>query len=146
MRYAPLVLWIGVIFFLSSAFASFSGTSRFIGPLLVFLFPGATAEMLLAYHGYIRKFAHFAEYAVLAFFAARALTDSSIEVLRKFWYAASIILVLVVAILDETNQAFISTRTGSAWDVLIDVAGGFAMTIFLVLFRQRWPQMIFFAV
>ncbi len=140
IRYAPLVLWIGVIFFLSSAFASLSGTSRFIRPILVFLFPEATAETFLLYHGFIRKFAHFAEYAILAFFAARAFYNSSVAALRKFRFSASIILVLFVAAFDEINQAFIPARTGSAGDVLIDAAGGLAMTAFLVFFRRPSGQ------
>ena len=144
--YAPLILWIGVIFFLSSSFASLPGTSRFIRPILVFLFPDASAETLLLYHGYIRKFAHFAEYAILAFFAARAFYNSYVDALRKFWFAASMILVLFIASGDEIIQAYIPARTGSAWDVLIDLAGGFAMLAFLVFFRQHWPQKRFFAV
>jgi hypothetical protein len=45
-RYAPLVLWIGLILFLSSGQASMSNTSRFIRPLLVFLFPNRAGRNL----------------------------------------------------------------------------------------------------
>ena len=59
LQYAPVVFWIAVIFFLSSDQGSMSQTSRFIRPLLEFLFPAAPEETLLIYHGYIRKAAHF---------------------------------------------------------------------------------------
>ncbi len=70
--YAPLFLWIGVIFYLSSSQGAMSNTSRFIRPFLEWMFPFATEETLQIYHGYIRKFAHFFEYAMLGFFASRA--------------------------------------------------------------------------
>src|SRR5687767_13318109 len=85
-RYAPLILWVGVIFFLSSGQAAMSQTSRFIRPLLEFLFSGVPEETLIAYHSYIRKFAHFAVYAVLAFWAARAFLGSSVKSLQKYWH------------------------------------------------------------
>ncbi|HSK73249.1 MAG TPA: VanZ family protein [Pyrinomonadaceae bacterium] len=133
IRYAPLFLWIGVIFFFSTAQASMSNTSRFIRPILVFFFPNAPEETLLVYHFYIRKFAHFAEYAALAFFASRAFFASSQKFLRKYWFLTSLLLVLLIASLDEINQSFIPTRTGSVWDVLLDFSGGATMLIFVYL-------------
>ena len=93
IRYAPLFLWIGVIFYLSSSQGAMSNTSRFIRPLLEWFFPLAPEETLQIYHGYIRKFAHFAEYAALAFLAARAFRSSSIELVRKYWFVFALSLV-----------------------------------------------------
>ena len=134
-RYAPLVLWIGVIFIMSSGQGSMKETSYFIRPLLEFIFPGATDENLLIYHGYIRKFAHFAEYAALAFWASRAFRSSSIVFLQKFWQFAAFILVLLIAAIDEYNQSFNSLRTGSIYDVLIDISGGLFMILLLVSYK-----------
>lgn len=118
-----------------------SNTSRFIRPLLVFLFPNAPEGTLIVYHNYIRKFAHFAEYAGLAFFAARAFFNSNKKILRKFWYLFALLSVLFVAVIDETNQSFNAARTGSPTDVLIDVSGGFAMIlIFYLVKRNRTPR------
>ncbi|MFN2391489.1 MAG: VanZ family protein [Pyrinomonadaceae bacterium] len=136
-RYAPLVLWIGVIFFASTMLGSMSNTSRFIRPLLIFLFPNAPEETLVIYHVYIRKFAHFAEYAILAFFAARAVSGSSVKILQKFWFVFAFVLVVLVASIDETNQSFNSTRTGSMTDVLLDCSGGLTMIIFFYIYRLR---------
>jgi VanZ family protein len=138
IRYAPLVLWIGVIMFFSTSQASMSNTSRFIRPLLIFLFPNTAEETLIIYHSYIRKFAHVAVYSILAFWACRAFSNSSQNLLRSLWFAFAFILVLLVASVDETNQSFLSSRTGSIYDVLIDVTGGTAMIlIFYSLMRYR---------
>jgi VanZ family protein len=136
-RYAPLILWIGVIFFLSSGQGAMSNTSRFIRPLLMFLFPDASEETLTFYHGLIRKLAHPTVYAVLAFFAARAFRFSPRPLLQKYWFAVSLGLVISVAALDELNQSFLASRTGSAFDVGLDTLGGLSMlTVLFFLIRR----------
>ncbi len=137
IRYAPLVLWIGVILFLSTSQASMSNTSRFIRPLLEFLFPNAAEETLIIYHGYIRKLAHLTEYAILAFWAFWAFSNSNLKKLRRFWFVFAFLLVLLIASIDETNQSYLASRTGSIYDVLLDVSGGLIMLIFLILYRFR---------
>jgi VanZ family protein len=134
-RYAPLILWIGVILFLSTGQASMSQTSRIFRPLLEFLFPNAPEETLIIYHAFIRKCAHFTEYAVLAFWAARAFVSSSRNVLRKYWFIFSFLLVFSVASIDEMNQSFNSARTGSQWDVMLDVSGGLVMILAFAFYR-----------
>ncbi|MDQ3087877.1 MAG: VanZ family protein, partial [Acidobacteriota bacterium] len=129
IRYAPLLLWIAVILLASTMQGSMSNTSRFIRPLLIFLFPSAPEETLIIYHGYIRKFAHFAEYATLAFFASRAFRSSSIGIVRKYWFVFALGLVALIALIDEYNQSFNPARTGSIYDFLLDVSGGIFMLI-----------------
>ncbi len=136
-RYAPVLLWIGVIFFLSSGYGSMSETSGFIRPFLQFFFPSAPEATLQIYHGYIRKAAHFVEYAILAFLALRALSRSSFENLRKLRYILPLFLVSAIAVIDELNQAFDPSRTGSAWDILLDIAGGAAMVLFFWMIDLR---------
>jgi VanZ family protein len=135
LRYAPLILWIGVIFLLSSGNASMSKTSLVIRPLLEFLFPGAPEETLIAYHAFIRKCAHFTEYGILAFWALRAFKSSSVQILQKYQFVWALLAVALVAVIDETNQSFNPARTGSPWDVLLDVSGGLAMLLFIVFYR-----------
>ena len=135
LRYAPLFLWIGVIFYLSSTQGSMSNTSRFIRPLLEWIFPLAPEETLQIYHGYIRKFAHFAEYAVLGFFASRTFWSSSAKFLQRFWYVFSLAFVLLIASIDETNQSFNAARTGSIYDVLIDTSGGLTMILLFPIIK-----------
>lgn len=136
-RYVPLILCIGLILFASTTSASMSNTSRFIRPLLEFLFPNTPEATLIIYHGYIRKLAHFTEYAILAFFASRTFWHSSKKTLRKYWYLIAFIVVLLVASIDETNQSFDITRTGSIYDVLIDCSGGLVMISIMSIFYSE---------
>ncbi len=137
MAFAPLFVWIGVIFFLSSPQGSMSQTSLFIRPVLQFLFPAAPEETISVYHTYIRKTAHFTEYAVLAFLAFRSLvmTFLSIDNLK---YIFPLVLVVSISSLDEFNQSFEISRTSSFRDVLLDILGGATMLVFLWFIKQ--PQ------
>lgn len=119
-----------------------SNTSRFIRPLLEFLFPNSSEEVLVVYHGYIRKLAHLTEYAILAFWASRAFRRSSAELLQKFWFIISLALVFLVASIDEYNQSFNALRTGSIYDVLIDFSGGLMMIIVLTALRFLQAQKV----
>ena len=129
--YAPLFLWIGVIFFLSSGSGSIAATSKIIRPLLEFLFPTAPEESLQLMHFYIRKAAHFTEYAILALWAVRAFRRSSAGLLSRHFYLMAAAVVVSVALLDEFNQGFNPARTSSSWDVLLDVSGGLFMILAL---------------
>lgn len=137
IRYAPLFIWIGVIFFLSSNQGSFEHTSRFIRPLLELLFPAASPETLALYHGFIRKLAHPAVYVVLGLLAARAFARSSRPFLNSFWHLAAFSLVAAVAVFDEINQSYNPVRTGSAWDVALDSIGGAAAVLVLYFITRR---------
>jgi VanZ family protein len=123
LRYAPVLVWVGIIFLLSSPEGSMQQTSRFLRPLLQFIFPAADEATLQIYHGYIRKSAHVTEYAILAILAARAFSAAK-PLLRSFWFVWAIGLVISVASLDEFNQSFEPSRTSTPWDVALDVAGG----------------------
>lgn len=114
-----------------------SETSRIVGPLLQFFFPDMPYETRQIIHGYVRKTAHFTEYAILAFFVVRALSLSSPEFARKrkWRYLLAFIFVGAVASIDEFNQSFNSSRTSSFYDVMIDSGGGLFMIILLAVGR-----------
>ena len=135
-RYAPLFLWIGVVLFASTSEGAMQNTSRLILPLLKFLFPNTPEEILTVYHGYIRKLAHLTEYAILAFWASRAFSTSTINLLQKYWFIFAFILVFWVASIDEYNQSFNPLRTSSIYDVLLDTLGGTIMIIFFSIYKK----------
>ena len=103
-------------------------TGSILRPILEFLFPAASPETITFYHGYIRKFAHFAEYFVLGILAFRAF---QLKGFRRF--IATVLVVVLVASLDEINQSFEPTRTSSIWDVVIDAAGGVTAALLSLL-------------
>ncbi len=122
--YAPLILWAVLILILGSSAGSTAETSRFIKPLIEFFFPDAHPDTFLLVHAFLRKTAHFVEYAILGALAARVFSVFGTGWRRTHWIGLSEAVVLGVASLDELNQSFLSTRTGSGWDVLLDLAGG----------------------
>jgi len=137
IAYAPLFLWIAIVLSLSFGGASMSETSRIIRPILKFLFPHAPEATITAYHAFIRKSAHFSEYAILAFFAIRAFSVASINFIKtgRFWLA--IVLVLLVAATDEFHQSFEASRTSSIYDVALDSVGGLTMVLLFWLFSRK---------
>src|SRR4051812_45084395 len=66
LAYAPLFVWIGVTFFLSSNLGSSAHPSLIIEPLLKFFFPDISKASLQFAHACVRKTAHFTEYGILA--------------------------------------------------------------------------------
>ena len=133
-HYLPLIAWLAFISFASSNNFSASNTSRIIGPLVLWLFPNTTPETLATIHFITRKIAHFTEYAILGFLAARAFRTSPRAAIRERWFLICATLVVVYALLDEYHQSFVPTRTASIFDSLIDIAGG--LTVLLVI-RKR---------
>jgi VanZ family protein len=136
-RYAPLVIWMGFIFFASTGEFSASNTSRIIGPLLRWLFPDISEEQLTLAHSITRKVAHFAEYAILAWLAARAFSTSSRPALSRRWFLISLLLVVVYSLSDEYHQSFVPSRTGTIYDSLIDISGGLAALLLYALWRSK---------
>ena len=136
-RYAPLVFWMGFIFFASTGDFSADNTSQIIGPLLRWLFPAISEEQLTLVHSITRKVAHFAEYAILAWLAARAFATSSREALSRRWFLSSLLLVVVYSLSDEYHQSFVPSRTGSIYDSLIDISGGLVALLLYALWQRR---------
>ena len=91
--WAPVVLWAGLIFALSSIPDLGTGLGNW--------------DLVL------RKLAHVAEYGVLGALALRALSSAP----------AAVLLASAYAVTDEVHQAFVSGRHGSPLDWLVDTAG-----------------------
>ena len=138
-RYGPLVIWAALIFIASSSLMSASHTGAVIGPLLHWLFPHASDLTLATAHFFIRKAAHFTEYAILGLLAARAFRSSSRELLRARWFWVSFLFVVAYSLSDEFHQSFVPSRTPSIYDSMIDSAGGLAALVWLRI-RVRSPR------
>lgn len=134
-RYLPLVTWLIFISYASSDSFNAGNTSRIIGPLILWLFPNTTPETLAIVHLVTRKAAHFTEYAILAYLAARAFRTSPRPALANHWFFAALALVVAYALLDEYHQSFVPSRTSSVYDSLIDMAGG--LTALLIIRRRH---------
>ena len=126
----PVLLWMIFIFWMSTGTFSAQNTMSIVEPILRFLTPSISPEMIDMIHRTLRKLGHVAEYLVLGFLLFRAFRSGSKE-LRISRSAFSSFLVLVLyAASDELHQSFVSTRTASLYDVGIDVLGGIIALVF----------------
>jgi VanZ family protein len=105
-RWLPLVAWSAMI--LMAADDTFSAQQS--GGWFRALF-GRDLPYVL--HVLLRKLAHLVEYALLGALAMWARRS----------YAVALPWALAIALLDEGRQSLSPTRTGSGWDVLLDLAG-----------------------
>lgn len=122
----PILLWMGVIFLMSTDGASAVQTSRILEPLLHWLDPAMSSDTVERMQSVIRKAAHIAEYAVLAWLILRMgsmLRGPSSS--RWSWRAALVAFGASAAYgaTDEFHQLFVASRGPSIRDVLIDIAG-----------------------
>ncbi len=74
------------------------------------------------FHTFIRKCAHFIEYAILGVFAGFAF--------KKEYFIKIALLCILVASCDETIQLFVEGRSGQVSDVLLDSIGSLTGIIF----------------
>ncbi|MBI2014026.1 MAG: VanZ family protein [Candidatus Rokubacteria bacterium] len=130
----PPVVWMAVIFGLSSDTASAEQTSRFLLPLVHWLLPWATSAQLDLLHAAARKSGHLVEYAVLAALWFRAFARGrGLAPRAASWLALAI--AVVWAFVDEGHQSTLLSRNGSALDVGIDAGGA---VLALAAARRGW--------
>ena len=120
----PVIIWMIVIFWMSTGTFSSEQTSRIIVPLLNFLFPRLSPQDVELIHGLIRKSGHVSEYLVLGLLSYRAFRADSSPIWRLRWAGFTLIVVALFAASDELHQSFVVSRTPSLVDVGIDILGG----------------------
>jgi VanZ family protein len=117
----------GVIFTASADSLSAVRGSRYLAPILRWLFPGISEPALDRLIFCIRKCAHVGEYAVLAVLVWLALRGAG-RIAPKGWVNRHAITAMAIVVLyaatDELHQTIVPTRIGTPVDVLIDTAGG----------------------
>ncbi|MEK6691874.1 MAG: VanZ family protein [Nitrospirota bacterium] len=131
----PPFLWMAFIFFFSTEVFSEESTGSLILPVLKALFPHASPESLENIHFFIRKMSHFTEFGILSLLWLRTLRNGW-EGMPFPFYIASFILSTVYAIIDELHQSFVSVRTPSSIDVLIDSLGAASSLVLLKIFQS----------
>ena len=138
LRWLPPVIWVGVIFWLSTDDFSADHTWGVIEPALRWVNPDFTPAQLYLAHYYARKAAHFAVYAVLAWLVLDASRPRAGAGGGLRWAVSALAIVAGCALLDEYHQFFTDRRAASPYDSLIDVAGGFAAVA--ALGAARWQK------
>jgi VanZ family protein len=122
--WAPVFLWMSVIFWMSTGTFSAQNTSMIIEPILYFLMPSISPEKVAMIHGVMRKLGHVTEYFILGILLFRAFRGGLKELRNLRWALSSLLVVVLYAAGDEFHQSFIPARTASLFDVGIDTFGG----------------------
>lgn len=128
ISFIVLILWMIVIFSFSSADANKStGTSDKVITTMIEIkdkitnneTPNNEKEIIVKNSSfYIRKIAHLTEYLILGFLMFNLLKQYSVT---NIYYAIG--LSILYSCTDEFHQLFISGRSGSIRDILIDSIG-----------------------
>lgn len=122
--WAPVILWMGIIYVGSTDLLSSAHTARWLAPVIHWLWPGATPSALRTFQFVVRKAGHLTEYDILAMVLWRALAEAALSRVWS-WRRALVCFggCVAYAITDEFHQSLMRTRQGSAIDVLIDATG-----------------------
>lgn len=114
-----LIIWMGLIFFMSSQIATTSsGMSRiFVEPIQPYA-PGFAEDILTTL---VRKSAHIFLYFVLGMLIFNVLKEYKLGTKKLVGF--SILFAGLYAITDEIHQTFVSGRSAEVRDVLIDTIG-----------------------
>jgi VanZ family protein len=135
-EWTAAVLWLGLIAVESTNLLSAANTSRILYPIFHF-FTGVDPVRFVLWDYYIRKIGHFVGYfglSVLLFRAWRAtLPFASPSRWSMQWASISFFMTALVASLDEWHQTYLTSRTGSLHDVLLDSSAALIAQIILFL-------------
>lgn len=134
---APLVLWMGVIFFSSTRAGNSAHSLAIIHRLLEIVSPDQARNIsratLSVVNIVLRKAAHVTEYAILTLLAVRAIQQGAPK-LKKSAFFGAFLLSAVYACSDEFHQRFVGSRTSSPVDVAIDLVGVTLVMVGITLF------------
>ena len=126
-----LILWMLFIFTMSSFNSNDSSSqSGFIVNVLNYILKIDNLELLSFI---IRKLAHITEYFILGILMINCLKDYKI----KHIFIVSILLSILYSCTDEIHQLFVSGRSGSIIDVLIDSIGIILGILIYKLFKKK---------
>jgi VanZ family protein len=121
----PALLWAGVIFSMSTDTFSTEHTASLLEPILRWMFRSLTEDQFSAIHYFIRKCAHFTEYFIFCMLLYRGVRGDR-RGWRWTWGIAALSCAAGYSVLDEIHQAFVASRTASAYDSLLDSIGAIA--------------------
>ncbi len=126
-HWLPPLIWMLVIFVMSTNVGSGARTSRILEPLLRRIAPRVSSGTIAKVHFLVRKAGHLTEYAILALLLLNALRRSAppgapVHPWRTLGWA--LLITVAYAASDEIHQSFVPGRSASIGDVLIDTTGG----------------------
>jgi VanZ family protein len=131
----PVLLWMGLIFWMSTGMFSWKKSFQFLEPILRSIMPTISHYSIVMINNALRKSGHVVEYFVSGILVYRAFKAGSNEPRFLTWGFRSVLFVTLLALSDEFHQSFVASRTSSFIDVGIDTAGG-VVAIGVSMLRQ----------
>jgi VanZ family protein len=129
----PVIVLLGIIFWLSSGTFTSGYTSRFFFPIIHSLIPRLLPRYVSLIHESIRALAHVTEYFFMGILLSRAFYRNSRQIWNLRWSAFIIVLLALLATSDEFYQSFFPSRKASLVGVGLDLIGGFLSQIAMIL-------------
>lgn len=127
----PALVWAAIIFVMSTDTFSAEHTAWALEPIVRWLRPSVTRHQIEIIHYCVRKTAHFTEYFIFCVLLFRAVRGAH-KGWRWPWGLTALFIAASYSALDEIHQAFVTSRTASPYDSLLDSAGAF------VAFAALW--------
>ncbi len=146
-RWLPVIIWLVVIYLFSAQTGEQSGALsggitetlvEHLVPHYTELPPAEQATVLSNWHFYVRKAAHFSEYAVLGVLLSAALAAYPLRTPLRLLLSAGGGLLWAAG--DELHQLFVAARGPSVRDVLIDFGGALFGSLIAVAVTAWWRR------
>lgn len=134
IAWSSLLLWMGLIFFMSSQPAEISNSQS---DLIIKIFEVVGIDLDARFGNLasliVRKGAHLTEYFILYILAYRVVIIYKKE---KFAIIYTLIIVFVYACSDEIHQYFVPGRAMAIRDVIIDTIGGIIACFIIKIYNK----------
>jgi VanZ family protein len=129
----------GAIAAFSTDTFSAAHTGSILRKIVDAIYPAMPAQWFESLHFFIRKSAHFTVYGILSWlaFLSWRVTLPAPKRWTLTWSGLAVALTFCVASLDEFHQSFISSRTSSPRDVMLDVIGALFFQVLIANFLTR---------
>ena len=131
----PLIILLGIIYWLSGGDFTDGRTSEFFFPKIKFLFPGLSPEEVTFVHEVIRALAHIVEFFFLGLLLSLAINYLPLRISSFKKGILIIVLLFVFAFGDELRQSLVALRKASLVDVGLDLFGGMLAMIIVLSYK-----------
>jgi VanZ family protein len=135
-------LWAAVVWMLGGDSLSAASTAGILRPVIEWFRPDFPPREMYALLVTIRKVSHVAEYGLLTLLILRALWIGSVRSVATS-LGLTTLLVGTLALADEARQAYSPERTGSGWDVGLDLGGAALFASALLLLQALLGRPLF---
>jgi VanZ family protein len=133
----PSAIWLTVIAVESTNLGSAEHTGRILYPIFHFLFE-MDRPRFAVWHALLRKAGHIVGYFTLSVLLFRSWRATFPRLSTRWclqWATVAFLSTVLVAMLDEWHQSFLSSRTGTFRDVILDSTAGLVAQIALFAIR-----------